>query len=85
MSVMTVVIADNNRGDISVEEAATFKEGLGVSYTVLADVNGEWFDGWGETRHSYTVIDSDGTIVFHQLRSSGGLVDDLVDAALMAE
>lgn len=82
---MTVVIEDNNRGAISVEEAAAFKDGLDLSYTVLADVDGDWFDGWGETRHSYTVIDSDGTIVFHTLRSSGGLVDDLVDAALAAE
>ena len=82
---MTVVIEDNNRGDISVEEAASFKAGLDLSYTVLADVDGDWFDGWGETRHSYTVIDSDGTVVFHVLRNSGDLVGDLVDAALAAE
>ncbi|MFT6160587.1 MAG: hypothetical protein ACJAZO_003930 [Myxococcota bacterium] len=82
---MTVVIEDNNRGDVSVEEAATFKDGLDLSYTVLADVDGDWFNAWGETRHSYTVIDSNGFIVFHELRNSGSLVDDLVNAALAAE
>ncbi|MFT6146075.1 MAG: hypothetical protein ACJATT_004091 [Myxococcota bacterium] len=82
---MTVVIEDNNRGDISVDEIASFRDGLDLSYTVLADVDGEWFDGWGEARHSYTVIDSNGVIVFHELRNSNGLVDDLVDAALAAE
>ncbi len=82
---MTVVIEDNNRSNISLEEAASFKGGLDLSFTVLADVDGDWFDGWGETRHSYTVIDSNGTIVWHELRNSGRLVDDLVDAALAAE
>ena len=82
---MTVVIEDNGHNAISVEEAAAFKAQLNVSYTVLADVDGEWLDAWGGTRHSYTVIDSNGVIVFHQIGSSRSLVDDLTDAALAAD
>jgi len=82
---LTVVIEDNDRDPMTVDQAAVFQDGLDLSIPVLADVDGEWEDEWGGTRHSYTVIDSDGTVVLHMTGSSGADLDALTEAALSAQ
>ena len=66
------------------ETAASWQEGLGLTWVVLADVDGEWMAKWGgaggQSQHSYTVLDAEGQVSWKQHDGSSEDVDVIIDA-----
>lgn len=66
------------------DDAALWADGLGLTFPVLADVNGEFYPVWdpeGVLPVTY-IIDQDGVVVWAEIGGAGGL-DDMED--LVAE
>ena len=65
--------------------AADWHEGLGLSFDVLADAEGEWQFYWGgamgTSQHSYTVVDSDGLIHWRVDDGRSAPLEDIIAAA----
>ncbi|MFT4978879.1 MAG: hypothetical protein ACI8S6_004789 [Myxococcota bacterium] len=89
MLVYNVLTQDTGGQPADQETAADWHEGLGLSFDVLADAEGEWVFYWGgaqgTSQHSYTVIGSDGLISWRVDSGRAAELDDITAAALAAE
>lgn len=72
---VSVVAQDRTGQTPDVEDAALWADGLGLTFPVLADVDGEFYPVWdpdGVLPVTY-IIDQDGVVVWAELGGSGGL------------
>lgn len=81
--ILDVVVQNPDYETPMVSDAADFVDAFDLSMTVVADVDGTWWDAWGPSRHSFTVIDSNGTVTWHQ-QGSQAAVDRMVEEVLAA-
>lgn len=67
VEVLAVLIEDTQGSPADVEDGADFVQFTGVTFPVLCDTDQAWIADWGaggsgSSRHSYTIIASDGTV-----------------------
>ncbi len=65
LEVVIVIVEDSGFNLPDASDVAAFKSGLDITVNVVADDSGEWIENWGNTRYSYTTIDSQGTVHWH--------------------
>ena len=80
--VIDVLVQDAGGGAPTVEDAAMWKDVFGLSYPILADVDGAFFQTYGHDTDVFVfyVIDRDGAIVWTEAREG----DDTL-ALILAE
>lgn len=67
-----MVVEDIEGRPAQVDDAAAWREAFGLSFDVLADTERQWVRRWGYReggpydQHSYTVLNSDGTVAWHR-------------------
>ena len=59
------------------EDVAQWKEGLGMTYPALADVEGEFFDSYGNGQDVFVfyIVDRDGIILWRATREDAETLD----------
>ncbi len=78
----------NESGDnASVEDAQRWQDARGIEdWVVLAEGEEGWVDVWGNpdsetyTQHSYTIVDRDGRVFWHESGFSGTRYQEIIDA-----
>lgn len=65
--VIINVIAEGGRERPTVDEAKQWRSLYRILFTVVADTDGSWLEGWGEGLNwrSHAVLDLDGRVVYH--------------------
>ena len=88
MVVINVVTHDFNHQIATEETAKSWQDALGLSWIVLADVDGEWMAKWGgddgSSQHSYTVLDAEGRVSWKRhdgLSEDVSVIIDAIEAA----
>lgn len=72
MAVIDVLVENGSFQNASVADAAAWRDRYGLQFPVLADVNRDWANSWGNIddprydQHSYTIIDPDGVVVWRR-------------------
>ncbi len=83
---ISVVIQDAVGGPPDVDDAATWADGLGLTYPVLADVDGEVFEVYNPdvVLPLAYLVDRDGVVAWGEAGGTGNLdeIRDRVDALL---
>ncbi len=82
------VVVQNETGDnASVEDAQRWQDARGIpDWTVLAGGQDGWVDVWGNAssdtyiQHSYTVIDREGRVAWHDSGFTPTRHQDIIDA-----
>jgi hypothetical protein len=90
--VIVNILVEGRIGDpATVADAAEWRDGLELDFDVLADVDQDWVDAWGNPdsslyiQHSYTVIGADGRVTWREEGEAGttlGTFTDALEAAL---
>ena len=84
-----MIVQDLAGGTPTVEAAATWKDGLGLTYTVLADVDGMFYSTYGNEQDVFVfyIIDRDGVITWRALREESDTLEQVQREveALLAE
>ena len=82
--VLDVLVEDLDGRPASVEDAAAWRDAFGLSFDVLADSDRIWVRRWGDPdggpydQHSYTVLNSDGTVAWHRAGFGRDVLIDIV-------
>lgn len=84
------MVVEGQSGDpASVEDAAAWRDAYGLTFEVLADSEQAWVQSWGDpagggySQHSYTVVNSDGTVSWRKTGSA--TVQDIAAAVGAAD
>lgn len=85
--IVNVVVQNETGGNASVEDAQRWQDARGTDdWVVLAHGQEGWVEEWGNegsttyTQHSYTVLDRDGFVAWHETGFTGGRAQDIIDA-----
>lgn len=84
--VLDVVVEDEDGNAADVSDAERWRDAYGLSFTVLADAQGDWVDTWGNAsssyfnQHSNTIIDSTGRVAWHEEGWNPRRVDEIAEA-----
>jgi hypothetical protein len=72
---ISVVVQDARGGPPTADDAALWAEQLQLSFPVLADPTGEFFEAWDPAGilPTSTIIDRDGVITWTEAGGAGGL------------
>ncbi len=88
VEVLTVLTQDAQANDADAADAADFVGFTGVTFPVLGDADGEWLATWGgadgTSQHSYTILNTNGTIAWRQddgTSSSVAMLSAMMEAA----
>lgn len=87
MVILNVMVEDTGGQPAQVEHAAQWRDQFGLGFEVLADSDETWVNTWGDdgsrnfNQHSYTVLNADLTVAWHELGQSSGTLDALITAA----
>lgn len=80
LTVLNVMI-ENTQGNLTDSaDAMDFKSSLGFEWEVLADPEGAWVSDWGMVQHSYTVLNSDGTVAWRRVDGGSPKAADIAEA-----
>ena len=76
--VIDVLVQDLYGGTPAVEDAAEWKAGMGLTFPVLADVEGAFFSTYGSGQDVFVfyVVDRDGVIAWRALREGADTLED---------
>jgi len=81
--VIDVHVQDSAGNNADVDDVVRWRDTYGLTFPVLADVDGSWAAQWGPagtySQRMYMVVGSDGLISWVQDDGSPGSADDLVD------
>ncbi|HMV67241.1 MAG TPA: hypothetical protein PKA64_10355 [Myxococcota bacterium] len=81
--MINVVIEQQDGSPTTAEDATRWRDVLDLSFIVAADPEQAWTDVWTRRgdRHTYTVVDADGTILLHLYGLRSDTQQQLIDAA----
>ena len=87
VTVLNVLVEDITGQPADIDDAQAWRDQYDLSFDVLADTDEEWAVSWGDpaggnyVQHSYTVVNSDGTVAWHADGNSGSTTAAVIDAA----
>lgn len=81
--VINVLVEDAEYARPEAADAAAWREALALDFLVAADVEGDWVRDWSirQSRHTYTVLDEAGVVVYRTVEYSGQTVEEILAAA----
>ncbi|MFT5685975.1 MAG: hypothetical protein ACI8RZ_006930 [Myxococcota bacterium] len=87
VEIITVLTEDTQANPADADDCADFIDFTGVTFPVLGDAEGDWLSTWGAaggtSQHSYTILNTDGTIAWRLDDGSSSSVSEL--SAMMEE
>lgn len=84
IELVNVVVQDSSHQPASIETAQSYAEFMEITdWTVLADPTYEWIQVWGDPddskpQQTYTVINTEGRVVYHDTHASGTTVTAII-------
>lgn len=85
VEVINVVVEDTQRNPAQPDDALEWATYHGLTWVTVADHEETWVPVWGDPddskpQQSYTVLGSDGVIVYHDKRADGSTVGTVTSA-----
>lgn len=85
--MVDVVVEDELGAWADAEAAARWVEDWSLRWVTVAATNGDWVQAWGNVndsetflQHSYTIVNSNGTVAWRRDGFTSATADDIIEA-----
>ncbi len=85
VTVLNVIVQGVTSEPGTVQDAMAWRDQFDLPFDVLADSDETWADAWGDpstrtyTQHSYTVLDREGRVAWHDFGEDGDVVPTIAE------